>query len=169
MTTETKRYITATEVAKLLRGALKAEFPGIKFSVRSSYYSGGSSIDVSYSDGPVQSAVQTVCDRYRGADFDGMQDLKTHHSTLLTTADGMDEVYFGSDYIFAHRTTSPEFEKSLIPAWEKLYGQPYDPDKVYEERHLSRRGYACGGDWSEPGSVLLGRFARTMGGGGVGA
>ena len=38
-------YLTCAETAKLVRSALKAAFPGVKFSVCSSTYSGGASID----------------------------------------------------------------------------------------------------------------------------
>ena len=44
---ETK-YLSCAETAKLVRTALKKNFPGVKFSVRSSVYSGGASIDVSW-------------------------------------------------------------------------------------------------------------------------
>ena len=51
--TETRpRYLTAAETAKLIRKALKASFPGVKFSVRSKSYSMGASVNVSYIDGP---------------------------------------------------------------------------------------------------------------------
>ena len=39
--------LTTTEIAKLIRKQLKKEFPNCKFSVRTEYFSGGSSITVS--------------------------------------------------------------------------------------------------------------------------
>jgi hypothetical protein len=42
------KYLTTAETASLVRAALKDSFPGVKFSVRSHVYSGGSSIRVSY-------------------------------------------------------------------------------------------------------------------------
>lgn len=38
---ESRKYLSCAETAKLLRQALKESFPGVKFSVRSSVYSGG--------------------------------------------------------------------------------------------------------------------------------
>lgn len=35
------RYVSAKDTAVLIRGALKREFPGVKFSVRSETYAGG--------------------------------------------------------------------------------------------------------------------------------
>lgn len=69
------RYLSTAETATLIRAALKKAFPGQKFSVRSSNYSGGSSVDVSYTDGPTQEAVEKVAGAYAGARFDGMIDL----------------------------------------------------------------------------------------------
>lgn len=73
MTTET--YLSVADTAKLVRKALKEKFPGQKFSVRSSSYSGGASIDVGWIDGPTDKAVSAVTSAYTGKDFDGMIDL----------------------------------------------------------------------------------------------
>ena len=51
MTATKARYLTTAETAKLVRERLKAEFPGVRFSVRSQSYSGGSSIHVGWLDG----------------------------------------------------------------------------------------------------------------------
>lgn len=109
-----KKYLTCAETAKLLRAALKAEFPAVKFGVRSKTYSGGASIDVSWTDGPITADVKPVCDRYEGATFDGMIDLKEYKDTLVTTADGAELVSMGADFIFENRGLSPEFEAELL-------------------------------------------------------
>lgn len=41
-------YVGPADAARLIRGALKAKFPGVTFSVTSKSYSGGSSIRVAY-------------------------------------------------------------------------------------------------------------------------
>lgn len=69
-------YISAADTAKLIRQRLKKAFPGVKFSVRSSTYSGGASIRVSYTDGPALTLVEAVAKSYEGSGFDGMIDLK---------------------------------------------------------------------------------------------
>ena len=53
-------WLSTAETAKLVRKALKKAFPGMKFSVRSSNYANGSSIDVSWTDGPTMKAVDEV-------------------------------------------------------------------------------------------------------------
>ena len=69
-----KKYLTCAETAKLIRKDLKANFPGVKFSVRSDTYSMGASIRVKYTDGPAEADVKAVTDKYVGAGFDGMID-----------------------------------------------------------------------------------------------
>jgi|SRR5579859_4473767 len=129
-----KRYLTCAETAKLIRLALKREFPGQKFSVRSHVYAGGASINVDWTDGPTDDAVSAVTSAYSGAGFDGMIDLKYYVTTWLakdgtvrvahspgtessrgSVPEFVDEppsldaelVHMGADYVFTHRTISP--------------------------------------------------------------
>lgn len=135
------RYLSVTETAKLVRAALKAAFPGEKFSVRSSSYSGGASIDISWTDGPFEKAVDQVANRYQGSDFDGMQDMKIYRGGTLIGLPGgeVDEVKFGADFVFTHRTLSPEYLAELLPHAEAVlddysatYGTPFALDGWYE-------------------------------------
>lgn len=82
------RYLRVAETAKLVRAALKPAFPGVTFSVRSSSYSGGASIDVSWTDGPTVGAVTRVAGPFAGAGFDGMIDLKTGKTTWYCPTHG---------------------------------------------------------------------------------
>lgn len=108
--TRDRRYISVVDTAKLLRSALRQRFPGVKFSVRSSKYSGGASIRVHWTDGPTETEVRELTDLYTGASFDGMQDLKSYHDSILVDEDGTPElVHFGADYIFENREVSDEF------------------------------------------------------------
>lgn len=137
------RYLTTAETAKLVREALKQFFPGQKFSVRSKNYAGGSSIDVSWIDGPTCEAVQKVTDSYEGGRFDGQCDLAYHaehwycqkHGARVARtyghshdADGggvgnavgesqccarAELVNMGADYVFTSRALSAEFREEL--------------------------------------------------------
>ncbi len=53
-------YLSCAETAKIVRGALKAAFPGVRLSVRSDTYAGGASVDVRWTDGPNREAVESV-------------------------------------------------------------------------------------------------------------
>jgi hypothetical protein len=126
-------YLSAAETAKLVRAALKRNFPSVTFSVRSKTYSGGASIDVSWTDGPTSRLVDSVVGPYRGGDFDGMIDMKitkdhwlmpdgsasiahnpgTHGSMgmIAPQREWMPHpdaklVSFGADFIFTHRKVS---------------------------------------------------------------
>jgi hypothetical protein len=78
------KYLSCAETASLLRKALAREFPGTKFSVRSSVYSMGASIRVRWTDGPSHSRVKAVTEQFEGADFDGMIDLKSYNDHWLS-------------------------------------------------------------------------------------
>ncbi len=73
-----KRHLSAAETAKLVRQALKDAHPGVKFSVRSHNYAGGASVRVNWTDGPTCREVEATANRYAGADFDGMTDMKSY-------------------------------------------------------------------------------------------
>jgi len=63
-----------TTAAKNIRTELKKKFKGTKFSVSSSRYSGGNSIDISWTDGPETDEVNRITNKYRIGSFDGMVD-----------------------------------------------------------------------------------------------
>lgn len=106
MTTD-KTYLTPAETAGLIRKALAREYPGVKFYVRTSVYSGGASVHVYY-DGiesrdldewgfqrgityrpgmPTSKQVDDVVGPFAGRGFDGMIDLAYNVDAWLT-ADG---------------------------------------------------------------------------------
>jgi len=115
MSSKTKaEYIGTTDVAKLIRKELKTHFPATKFSVRSERYSGGSSIDVSWTDGVPTKTVDKIIKPFEGSKFDGMIDLKT--SKEDTYYNGK-LVCFGVDYVFAKREFS---EQNIINTANEL-------------------------------------------------
>jgi Large polyvalent protein associated domain 29 len=111
-------YLTCAQTAKLLRQALKEAFPTTKFSIRSASYAGGASIDVHWIDGPTATQVQAICNRFEGADFDGMQDLKTSKEHMVNGQ----RIQYGADYVFAHRRLSVAFLTRVAQAYCKRYG-----------------------------------------------
>ena len=94
-----KQYLSCADTAKLVRAALKESFPSVKFSVRSSVYSGGASINVGWSDGPSADQVKGIVSAFEGSYFDGMTDYK---GSKYGSLDGQ-EVWFGADFIFVNR------------------------------------------------------------------
>lgn len=133
MTTTDKTYLSCAETAKLIRQALKRQFPTTKFSVRSHTYAGGASIDINWTDGPTDAEVSRVAAGYAGGRFDGMIDMAYYVTSWLEEdgtahvaenagtggqrgsdpghigdprGGGARMVHFGADYVFTHRELS---------------------------------------------------------------
>ena len=60
-------YMDTKEVAKLVRKELKTHFPMQKFSVRIERYSMGSSINVTWIDGPMVKDVEAIAGHFHGS------------------------------------------------------------------------------------------------------
>jgi len=131
-------FVSCTDTAKLIRKALKARFPSQKFSVRSDQYSGGASIDVSWTDGPTEKLVESIVGRFAGSTFDGMQDLKEYHHSEVTTELRMlakrakvelpgDPVHFGADFVFTRRKFTPSFLERVIAEIGERFHTPDRP------------------------------------------
>ena len=119
------KYLTCAETAKLVRSALKEEFPGQKFSVKSKTYAGGASITVRWFEGPATDKVDKVAHQFAGATFDPMIDLKSHHHSKLNG----EEVQFGADFIFTERVYSDETRHRIAKMIAKRYGRIYSPEQ----------------------------------------
>jgi len=117
------RYLDATEVAKVARKRLKAAFPQVAFSVRTSKYSMGSSLRVNWTDGPTVKMVDAIVGDLDGSTFDGMVDMKSSKGDQRLPE--FDEpVRLGNDYIFTNRTISPALDalvrRHLATRWTGL-------------------------------------------------
>jgi hypothetical protein len=112
------KYLSCAETAGLVRKALKEAFPDIKFSVRSSTYSGGASIRVRWVDGPNVAQVEAVTKVFEGSYFDGSIDFKGRRFAMV---DG-EQVRFGADFIFCNRDASPALIGKAIAAVCRFYG-----------------------------------------------
>lgn len=157
------RYLTASETAKLVRAALKRSFASIKFSVRSKTYSGGASIDVSWTDGPTGSQVSEIIKQFEGGRFDGMVDYAysvdhwlapdgtatlahSHGSACTGGLDpekfgsqhqaGSELVRFGADYIFAHRDVSDATLAPFVAKYLDRMGVT-DPNEFVKAENVS--------------------------------
>lgn len=111
-------YMSTAETAKMVRVALREAFPGVKFSVRSSVYAGGSSINVSWVDGPNGAMVDRVAGTFSGAYFDGQLDYKGATKAMI---DGV-VVQFGADFIFTQRKCTLAFMQAAKAAAVRKYG-----------------------------------------------
>lgn len=156
--TTTTTYLSCAETAKLLRKALKSAFPGVKFSVRSER---GSAINVTWTDGPRESDVRVVAQRYKGGRFDPMIDLAYHAAHALNPAtgevrllgtyghsfdneplaevpDGWVPVSFGADFVFVERNLSPAYWEVLTAAAEEAVAAAGGWEALGESWHAVR-------------------------------
>lgn len=134
------QYMTTAGTAKMVRRALNEAFPGVKFSVRSHTYAGGSSIDVYWMDGPNAAMVESVAGTFSGAYFDGMIDYKGSTRSMI---DGV-VTQFGADFIFVHRKTSYAFLEAVMAAAVRRYGALVAGVQV---RYGQGYAYLDGGDY----------------------
>ena len=114
-------YMTYQESVKMLREALRRNFPGIKFSVAKSYPR-GTSVRVRYPFGPPVSEVDRVAQRFHGRDFDGMTDSNSYPSSLLVDSAGaMREVKHGIGFVFVERDTLQAYYDAVVSELGKTW------------------------------------------------
>lgn len=86
--------------SKNIKIELGRAFPGVKFSIKTSRYSGGDSIDVRWIDGPVTAQVDEIVRRYQAGWFDGMSDSYNFIDNAWNDAFG------DAKFVFANRSMS---------------------------------------------------------------
>ncbi|MEO8223008.1 MAG: LPD29 domain-containing protein [Specibacter sp.] len=92
-------YISATDTAKLVRKALKENFPGTKFSVRTTKYAGGASLDVNWTGGPTTPKVDAVVKGFEGSEPDASGDFC---DPVIHEKDGQ-RIQYGARHILTMR------------------------------------------------------------------
>lgn len=140
-------YLDTKDAAKCLRTTLAKKFPGVKFSVKISRYSGGSSIRVSWIDGPTAKQVEAYANAFEGKGFDGMIDM-SYYKDIYLMPDGSaafaqtggtegsmgvhpaakvwkpepDAILVSpSCYVFCERSTSLKFMRNTLESYARKY------------------------------------------------
>ena len=111
---------THAQAAKLIKQDLKRAFPTVKFSVKSESYSGGNSIRIYWTNGPVTEAVSDITGKYQLGHFDGMIDCYEYSNHDATIPQVM--------YIFNNREVSEEIKEKIFATLQKMHTEF---DKVY--------------------------------------
>lgn len=104
-------YVSATDTAALIRKALKAEFPGTRFSVRTEKYSGGATVFVAWTDGPQEGTVAAVTGRFEGSRADATGDFM---DPVTQETDG-GKVRYGARHIWTERNISEATYRTIEP------------------------------------------------------
>lgn len=97
----------AAIAAAALKKEIKAAFPGVKFSCRSSVYSGGDSIRVEMVDQPKETfeAINALAAKYQEGKFDGMNDIYEYTNIIPGQAQ--------AKYVFVTNEMSPELKQEV--------------------------------------------------------
>jgi hypothetical protein len=116
-----KKQSEQAAAAKAIKSELKAEFPTVKFSVTSESFSMGDAVRVSWTDGPITSAVNELIKKYQYGNFNGMEDIYEHDNRIK----GLPQ----TKYVTTSREKS---EETKIQIAEKLGVDAGDPFSRHE-------------------------------------
>lgn len=106
--------------AAAIKAELKKVFPLIKFSVTSESFSGGDSVNISWTDGPQRDAVENITGKYQYGHFNGMEDIYEN----TNSRDDIPQ----AKYVSEHRTISEELTESVKIELTKL--------KIYTDEEI---------------------------------
>ena len=115
---------------KNIRIELSAAFPGVKFSVRSSRFSGGDSLRVSWIDGPTDEQVSAIANKYAAGSFDCMTDCYNYEHSTWTDAFG------DAKYVQTTREYSDAFIVRVLDRVSRYWGA--DPAPTLEDYRMGR-------------------------------
>ncbi len=122
---------------------------GIKTSVRSEYYSGGSSLRISYVLGPDRSVIEKEVKRLQYGNFDGMTDSYNYKEKALRGMVLEGYTLEEYKYVFAERELPMPFKMKLAKALSKVAGFPDVPEyKGGEKAFTESFNKPFGSAWS---------------------
>lgn len=129
------RYISTKETAVLVRQALKATFPGTKFSVRMGTGTGSAWLSVTWEDGPTDAQVTPLVDRYSGSVWNANGDdtyVQNENTLLYLEGEELpEEVHFVVSGINTHRSMSEGVQKEVISRIvTALDGKDFNADNI---------------------------------------
>lgn len=123
---EDVKGLDVTEKAKLCKKELKEKFPNTKFSVRSKKYSGGSSFTVRWEDGPAESKVKEVVNKYSYHYPDENRQSGYHHV---------------DNYAFVKRSISEGISEKIAEQIKPLWADTAFNEKSLEDRDFNQEVY----------------------------
>ena len=128
------KWLRTGEVSRNLRAVLAHEFPGVKFAVRSSRFSGGDSATVTWTDGPTRAAVDRIVDAFQGKRPDYTGDYWDDVATAVTVVCG-DFSYTHADRRYTDGTRK-YVEEFIDGKWPR---SGYDGDGYRRQKDVDRQ------------------------------
>lgn len=114
------------QVAKIIRKELGISFPKIKFTVRSSGFSGGNDVNIDYTNGIPAKEIEKIVNKYESGTFDGMTDCYNYdyNKTGVT-----------SKYIFVNRHISDDVWEKTKEKLASMYGiKEIDDENIWQDK-----------------------------------
>lgn len=116
------KYFTAPQTAKLVRKILKESFPDMKFSVRSqSYTTGGTSLAITWTDGPNEAQVKGCVNHLRSGYRDSLIDYSGNVYHMMNG----ETVCFAADMISYNRKFSETAVCKAIASVSRHYSRNF--------------------------------------------
>lgn len=115
---QVKTKSSTAQCADAIRAELKEKFTGVKFSVRSSIFAGGDSVDIDWTDGPTRDQVENVICKYQYGHFDGMNDIYEYSNCRKDLPQ--------AKYVMTSRQMSKETEAACQADGEKLFERGFE-------------------------------------------
>lgn len=128
------RYLSATDTAKHVRAALRTEFPGTRFSVRSD---NGNALRISWTDGPPTKTVDPIVNRFKGSDWSGYTESTTPRAPIVIDDQPVRPLV---EFVTTHRTLSDAYRARLEAKATEILGMPVDPNRRYPNNYPTEFG-----------------------------
>jgi len=114
------------KAAKKIRIELKTNFPGVTFSVKSRCYTGGTSVDVEWLDGPGKDQVDIITSKYQQGHFNSMEDIY-EYSNKKSDLPQVKYIQIHRDWSYETLTKMKEYIKFNYEGWENIKDGQYNP------------------------------------------
>lgn len=146
----TCRSYTVAGTAQLIREALKAAFPGVKFSVTSDSFANGTSVDIRYTDGPSRKQVEQVYAPFIMGHYNSQEELYEYNRepTKVDSTGNLLRLSYGAKYISEHRSYSPAYGFFLNALDLRQAPSLAEQFAAFEKWHSAQR-YAMQTSWGE--------------------
>ena len=118
--------------ASAIREELKKVFPNVKFSVKSSNFAGGDSVNINWENGPIVKDVEKITNKYQSGHFDGMTDMYEYSNSR--------EDLPQSKYVQTRREISEDVNSVVFEALKEVFAEdtPSDDLKRYAYRIIQK-------------------------------
>jgi len=129
--------LSARETAIHIRKDLSCAYPSTKFSVRSDHFSGGSSVDIHYTDGPPIELVEQLVKPYESVDRD----------------EATGEILLGGNkYVQVQRSLSPE----VMAKAKAFIAEHFDTKELPYYQHETMAWRLVNKSWIRKGEIDIG-------------